>query len=131
MNNHHASYFKIDDFLTDITRLGGSRWDALKAEAIEDDYTAKSWYATLTSADKDKLEVMRNAQIEQGDMNPLKAIPYENVILDHAFYMGLYLAIIDRRDLTLVEHGFFDTSAEPLEFDRGAFTTRGDFSVAN
>ena len=37
----------------------------------------------------------------------------DNVMLDHAFYKGLYLAIIDRRDLTLVEHGIYDTSKVP------------------
>ena len=37
----------------------------------------------------------------------------DNVILDHAYYIGLYLAVVDRRDLTLVESAFYDTSALP------------------
>ena len=61
LNNHHASYFKIDDYLSDITRLGGIRWDALKAEAMEDDYQTYSWYGTLNSAERERLEVMRAA----------------------------------------------------------------------
>jgi hypothetical protein len=35
----------------------------------------------------------------------------DNVILDHAFYIGLYLVILDRRDLSTVYTGFFNTSA--------------------
>ena len=131
LNNHEASYFKIDDFLSDITRLGGVRWDALKIEAIESDYMTRSWYGPLTDVEKEKLEIMRDAQLTQGDMGPLPSIPYQNVLLDHAFYIGLYLAIIDRRDLTLVEHNFYNTSAEPEEIMRGNFTTRNDFEVAN
>ena len=37
----------------------------------------------------------------------------DNVLLDHAFYMGLYLAVLDRRDLSLVESGFYNTSVVP------------------
>ena len=77
MNNHHASYFKIDDYLSDITRLGGIRWDALKAEAMDETtYQTKSWYGALNPAEKDRLEVMRAAQLQQGDMNALKTVAY-------------------------------------------------------
>lgn len=41
----------------------------------------------------------------------------DNVILDHAFYIGLYLAVLDRRDLSLVEHEFFNTSHVPGMFN--------------
>lgn len=34
----------------------------------------------------------------------------DTVLLDHAFYMGLYLAVLDRRDLSLAYSGFFNTS---------------------
>ena len=34
----------------------------------------------------------------------------DNVILDDAFYIGLYLAVVDRRDLQVVEHNFYNTS---------------------
>ena len=37
----------------------------------------------------------------------------EHVLLDHAFYIGLYLAVIDRRNLALVESGFYNTSKLP------------------
>jgi len=37
----------------------------------------------------------------------------DNVLLDHAFYIGLYLAIIDRRDLSLAFSEFYDTSRLP------------------
>lgn len=33
------------------------------------------------------------------------------MLLDHAFYMGFYLAILDRRDLALAYSGFFNTSS--------------------
>jgi hypothetical protein len=35
----------------------------------------------------------------------------DTVLLDHAFYMGFYLAILDRRDLALAYSGFFNTSS--------------------
>jgi hypothetical protein len=35
----------------------------------------------------------------------------DNVLLDHAFYMGLYLAVVDRRDLSLVFTDFYNTSS--------------------
>ena len=34
----------------------------------------------------------------------------DNVLLDDAFYVGLYLAILDRRDLSLVHSGYYNTS---------------------
>ena len=34
----------------------------------------------------------------------------DTVLLDHAFYKGLYLAVLDRRDLSLAYSGFFNTS---------------------
>ena len=37
----------------------------------------------------------------------------DNVLLDHAFYIGLYLAVLDRRNLALVESGFYNTSKLP------------------
>ena len=40
----------------------------------------------------------------------------DNVMLDHAFFIGLYLAVVDRRDLMLVEHNFYNTST--IEADR-------------
>lgn len=38
----------------------------------------------------------------------------DNVLLDHAFYIGLYLAVLDRRDLSLVESGFYNTTTIPF-----------------
>lgn len=35
----------------------------------------------------------------------------DTFLLDHAFYMGLYLAVLDRRDLSLAYSGFFNTSS--------------------
>lgn len=34
-------------------------------------------------------------------------------MLDHAYFKGLYLAVVDRRDLSLVESGFFNTTTVP------------------
>ena len=56
--------------------------------------------------------------------------------------MGLYLAVIDRRDLSLVEHAFYNTSTfkvndtagshdNPFEFTNDGFTTIDDFGIAN
>ena len=50
----------------------------------------------------------------------------DNVILDHAFYMGLYLAVVDRRDLSLVEHDFYNTTHVPGMFNNTAWTFKGD-----
>ena len=44
----------------------------------------------------------------------------DNVILDHAYYIGLYLAVVGRRDLSLVEHEFFNTSHVPGMFNNEA-----------
>ena len=69
----------------------------------------------------------------------------DNVILDHAYFIGLYLAIIDRRDLSLVEHQFYNTSTIPVNpendiesfgarryaFDHDGFEAIEDFSIAN
>lgn len=61
----------------------------------------------------------------------------DNVLLDHAFYMGLYLAVLDRRDLSLVESGFYNTSIVPdFHLDdyqpdkHGEFEVIDDFKVA-
>lgn len=46
----------------------------------------------------------------------------DTVLLDHAFYMGFYLAVLDRRDLSLAYSGFFNTSTITkghAEGDRG------------
>ena len=53
----------------------------------------------------------------------------ENVLLDHAFYMGLYLAVLDRRDLSLVESGFYNTSTVPGLVSNQAWSKHGTFDV--
>ena len=66
------------------------------------------------------------------------------MLLDHAFYMGFYLAILDRRDLSLAYSGFFNTSSiesgDLIGFggkDRGLpklhddFEYIDDFGIAN
>ena len=66
----------------------------------------------------------------------------DNVILEHVYFMGLYLAVIDRRDLSLVEHAFYNTSTfkinpaagkddSPFAFTRDGFTAIDDFGIAN
>ena len=66
----------------------------------------------------------------------------DNVILDHVYFIGLYLAVIDRRDLSLVEHAFYNTSTFKVnasaasedtrfEFSHDGFTTIDDFGIAN
>jgi hypothetical protein len=48
----------------------------------------------------------------------------ENVLLDDAFYVGLYLAILDRRDLSLVHSNYYNTSINggvPDDETYGAF----------
>lgn len=60
----------------------------------------------------------------------------ENVLLDHAFYKGLYLAILDRRDLSLVHSGFYNTSTHKTNLGEertthGEFDTMRDFYNAN
>jgi hypothetical protein len=37
----------------------------------------------------------------------------DTVLLNHAFFKGLYLAVLDRRDLSLAYSGFFNTSTLP------------------
>ena len=71
----------------------------------------------------------------------------DHVLLDHAFYKGLYLAVIDRRDLSIVETGFYNTSTSPglVEFGEvkgkekqvsnpwiyhGDFETIDDFAIS-
>ena len=51
----------------------------------------------------------------------------DNVILDHAFYIGLYLAVLDRRDLSIVEHNFYNTSI--LQTYETIPTDEDDFEV--
>ena len=51
----------------------------------------------------------------------------DNVILDHAFYIGLYLAVIDRRDLSLVESGFYNTSTIPEDTEGTPYTYHDGF----
>lgn len=64
------------------------------------------------------------------------------VLLDHAFFMGFYLAVLDRRDLSLAFSGFFNTSVVPegTKYDlntqsyvhfNGQFQTWDDFGNAN
>ena len=62
----------------------------------------------------------------------------DTVLLDDAFYRGLYLAVLDRRDLSLVESGFYDTSIVPgmrdsdksITVNHGTFQTIDDFVTA-
>ena len=53
----------------------------------------------------------------------------DNVLLDHAFYIGLYLAVIDRRDLSLVESGFYNTSIIPETSEGRTVTYHDDFQT--
>ena len=55
----------------------------------------------------------------------------DNVLLDHAFYIGLYLAVLDRRNLALVESGFYNTSKLPelSETKSSYWISHGTFSV--
>ena len=52
----------------------------------------------------------------------------DNVLLDHAFYKGLYLAILDRRDLSLVYSGFYNTSTYKTNEGEGK-VTHGDLET--
>ena len=40
--------------------------------------------------------------------------------------MGLYLAVVDRRDLSLVEHDFYNTTHVPGMYNDTAWTFKGD-----
>ena len=65
--------------------------------------------------------------------------------MDSAFYMGLYLAVLDRRDLSLVHTGIYNTSSiieghyvDPitekdliLPTSHDGFRTIDDFGVSN
>jgi hypothetical protein len=54
--------------------------------------------------------------------------------LDHAFYVGLYLAIIDRRDLSLflLVHGdFYNTSINGGVINRGKDKFIDDFAISS
>ena len=53
----------------------------------------------------------------------------DNVILDHAFFMGLYMAVINRTDLSLVEHHFYNTSIIPGMLEGNANTNHGTFAT--
>jgi hypothetical protein len=69
----------------------------------------------------------------------------DTVLLDHAFYMGFYLGVLDRRDLSLVYSGFYNTSViedgplvDPIygfslgtRILHGEFQTMDDFGNAN
>jgi hypothetical protein len=51
--------------------------------------------------------------------------------LDHAFYVGLYLAIIDRRDLSLVHGDFYNTSINGGVINRGKDKFIDDFAISS
>ena len=55
----------------------------------------------------------------------------ENVIFDHAFYMGLYLVILDRRDLSITYSGFYNTSIPGDKVNRGTYSVIEDFQISN
>jgi hypothetical protein len=55
----------------------------------------------------------------------------DNVLLDHAFYVGLYLAIIDRRDLSLVHGDFYNTSINGGVINRGKDKFIDDFAISS
>lgn len=53
-----------------------------------------------------------------------------DVLFDHAFYMGLYMVILDRRDLSMTYSGFFNTSIPGNVVNRipsSSITTIEDF----
>ncbi len=57
-----------------------------------------------------------------------------DVLFDHAFYMGLYMVILDRRDLSLTYSGFFNTSIPGSTVIRSSTTTIPtieDFQISN
>ena len=52
----------------------------------------------------------------------------ENYLLDHANFIGLYLAVLDRRDLKLVERNIYNTSTIPIVEGKNTFWNyRSDF----
>lgn len=63
----------------------------------------------------------------------------DHVLLDHAFYMGLYLAVLDRRNLAMVESGFYNTTTIPWDQETESIYSRrsddyksiDDFSIAH
>ena len=55
----------------------------------------------------------------------------DNVLLDNAFYMGLYLAVLDRRDLSQVYNGYFDTASLMRVHQRPKKVTYNEFDAVD
>ena len=58
--------------MSDSTRIAGTTWEHMKDYAMEDDYTDQDWYYSLSTEEKKLLELLRTAQIKQGNMDKLK-----------------------------------------------------------
>lgn len=54
-------------YLSDDTKIRSLPWSERKAEAMSENYKEQIWYKYLDDDEKALLEVLRNAQIRQGD----------------------------------------------------------------
>ena len=59
---------KTKQQLTDKTKVDGMAWQTLKLKAMRPDYIESSWFKALSPEDKEKVEELRVAQRNQGNM---------------------------------------------------------------
>jgi len=57
---------------------------------MHDEFYDKPWFKTLTMRDRQKIEDLRQAQLKQGDMNPLKDVEDRRKIVSEAGYVLFY-----------------------------------------
>ena len=63
---------KVENILSDETKVAGHTWANLKEKAMEPNYQKQRWYLAYTKEEREKLEQLIAAQRAQGDMNELQ-----------------------------------------------------------
>ena len=58
--------------ISDETIIGGTSWNVLKTKAMQDDYDKQEWFKQLDEDEKDQVDILREVQKEQGDMQALE-----------------------------------------------------------